>query len=265
MNIHNIGYNHSHDADFIINRPQGSGDYMLLLLKTPAIFTFAGVQQVTEPDSFILYSEYTPQFYRAYGPQFTNDWFHFRLDKPGDEALLDRLAIPRDEVIPIGDLNELSIIINNLCYEAYSENPYKDETIELYLRLFFIKLSNRIHSTQKETGNTHYNKMSVIRTKIFNQPFLNWTIDGLSHELTMSRSCFQHLYKDYFGVSPMADVIASRIEHAKYLLTTTDISVKKIAEMSGYGSEIHFMRQFKQQTGQTPTQYREHKIKPGRL
>ncbi|WP_373558068.1 AraC family transcriptional regulator [Paenibacillus sp. XY044] len=35
--------------------------------------------------------------------------------------------------------------------------------------------------------------------------------------------------------------------------------------MSGYASEIHFIRQFKQQTGQTPSQYREHKIKPDRL
>ncbi|MNC73208.1 HTH-type transcriptional regulator GadW [compost metagenome] len=57
----------------------------------------------------------------------------------------------------------------------------------------------------------------------------------------------------------MADVIASRVEHAKYLLTTTDISVKKIAEMCGYASEIHFMRQFKQQLGLTPSQYRADK------
>lgn len=265
MKIHNIGYNHSHDADFIINRPHGSGDYMLLLLKSPAIFTFDEESQITEPESFILYSEHTPQFYRAYGPQFINDWFHFRLDKPGDEALLERLAIPQNEVISIGDLNELSIIINNLCYESYSSNPHKDELMELYLQLFFIKLSNRIHSTQKIVYNSHYNKMSIIRTKIYNQPFLKWTIEGLSHELTISRSCFQHLYKDFFGVSPMADVIASRIEHAKYLLTTTDITIKKIAELSGYSNEIHFMRQFKQQLKLTPSQYRAHKNKPDRL
>lgn len=264
MHIRNIGYNHSHDADFNINRPLGSGDYLLLLLKTPAIFTFEAEQQVTEPDSFILYREHTPQFYRAYGPTFTNDWLHFRMDKPEDQALLDRLAIPLNQVMPIGDLNELSMIINHLCYEAYSSNPHREETIQLYLQLFFIKLSNRIHSIQKEIGNTHYNKMAIIRTKIYNQPFLNWTIEGLSHELAMSRSCFQHLYKDFFGVSPMADVIASRLEHAKYLLTTTDISVKKIAEMSGYSNEIHFMRQFKQQLKQTPTRYRALKTKTDR-
>lgn len=258
MYITNIGYNHSHDADFNINRPYGSGDYMLLLLKTPAIFTFNGSDIVTEPDSFILYNENTPQFYRAYGSQFSNDWFHFKLEKE-DEELFNKLAIPQDQIIHIGNLNELSMMINNLCYETYASNHYKSETIELYLRLFFIKLSNKIHDCKDEITNTHYNKMSIIRTKIYNQPYNHWDIQSLSHELTMSKSCFQHLYKDFFGVSPITDVILSRIEHAKYLLSTTDISVKKISEMCGYNNEIHFMRQFKQQTRLTPSKYRENK------
>lgn len=261
MYIRNIGYNHVHDADFIINRPTGSGDYLLLLLRTSAIFTFNNTDIMTEPDSFILYNVHSPQLYRAYGAQFANDWFHFHMDSPDDETLLTRLAIPRDTVVPIGDLNELSIIINNLCYETYSSNQLKHETINLYLQLFFIKLSNRIHAVHKQFNNTHFNRMSIIRTKIYNQPFLNWNIEWLSHELAMSRSSFQHMYKAFFGVSPMADVITSRLEHAKFLLSTTDISVKKIAEKCGYSNEIHFMRQFKQQNHITPTQYRNSKLK----
>jgi AraC-like DNA-binding protein len=260
MYITNIGFNHSHDADFNICRPKGSGDYLLLLLKTPAIFTFNGSDTIMGPDSFILYSENTPQYYRAYGPQFSNDWFHFKLQAE-DEAMFSRLGIPQNRVIHIGELSELSLMINNLCYEAYSSNRFKSEVIELYMRLFFIKLSNRIHDSSSEAASTHYNKMSIIRTKIYNQPYNNWTIEGLSHELTMSRSSFQHLYKAIFGVSPITDVIQSRIEHAKYLLSTTDTSIKKISEMCGYNNEIHFMRQFKKQTNLTPTEYRENKKK----
>jgi AraC family transcriptional regulator of arabinose operon len=262
MNILNIGYNHIHDADFAINRPNGSGDYMLLLLKSPAIFTFNNIDMFTQPDSFILYNKHSPQLYRAYGTQFANDWFHFHMNSLDDEVLLTNLAIPRDKVIHIGDLNELSIIINNLCYETYSSNRLKQETINLYLQLFFIKLSNRIYSVNNEMNNSHFNKMSIIRAKIYNQPFLDWSIDWLSHELAMSRSSFQHMYKHFFGVSPMADVIMSRLEHAKYLLSTTDISVKKIAEKCGYSNEIHFMRQFKRQNQITPTEYRNQKRKP---
>ena len=101
--------------------------------------------------------------------------------------------------------------------------------------------------------------MSIIRSKIYNQPYNNWTIGGLSHELTMCKSSFQHIYKDLFGVGPITDVIRSRTEHAKYLLSTTDISVKKISELCGYNNDIHFMRQFKKMTKATPTEYREEK------
>jgi AraC-like DNA-binding protein len=259
MHIVNIGYNHSHDADFYINRPHGSGDYLLLLLKTPAVFTFHEKDEITATDSFIMYSEHTPQLYRAYGSEFSNDWFHFKL-KEEEEAYIARLNIPLNQVIHIGDLHDLSMMINNLSYETYASNPYKSEIMELSLKLFFIKLSNKIYDSQDEITNTHYNKMSIIRSKIYNQPFQQWTIEGLSHELTMSKSSFQHLYKKIFGVSPITDVITSRMEHAKYLLKTTDIAVKKIAEMCGYNNEIHFMRQFKQQVKRTPSEYRDNTI-----
>ena len=88
-------------------------------------------------------------------------------------------------------------------------------------------------------------------------PFNDWNVNWLSHELTLSKSYFQHLYKEYFGVSVMNDVINSRIEHAKYLLNSTDVTVKDIAQMCGYKNEIHFMRQFKDKTGTTPSKFRE--------
>jgi AraC family transcriptional regulator of arabinose operon len=56
-------------------------------------------------------------------------------------------------------------------------------------------------------------------------------------------------------------VIQSRIEYAKYLLSTTDITVNKISEMCGFSSEIRFMRQFKKEFVLTPTEYRAHKRK----
>jgi AraC family transcriptional regulator of arabinose operon len=255
MRITNIGYDYSHTADFNISRPFGSGNYLLLLLKTSAIFTLNASEIISESNSFILYSEGTPQFYRAHGPKFSNDWFHFELES-GDKELLDELKIPLNQIIHIGDLSELSIIINNLCYETYASNQYKSEIIELYLKLFFTKLSNKIHNSKNEMINIHSDKLFLIRTQIYNQPHNNWSIDGLSQQLNMSRSCFQHLYKDLFGISPITDVILSRTERAKYFLSTTDISIKKIAEMCGYNNEIHFMRQFKQQTGLTPTEYR---------
>ena len=256
MKINNIGYNHTHDADFVIQRTTGSGDYLLLLLKTPAVFTLGGKDIITEPDSFILFRQGTPQLYRAYGLTFSNDWFHFSISDD-EMGFLEALDIPFDTVMPIGDLNGLSLIIKNMSYENYSSNLYKTDSVELYMKLFFLKLSEKIHSVGKEKSDSYYDKLSILRSKIYNEPYHDWNVEGLAHQLTMSKSYFQHLYKDVFGISVMNDVIRSRIEHSKYLLSTTDMPISQISEMCGYKCELHFMRQFKTRMNMTPTEYRQ--------
>lgn len=257
LHINNIGYNHCHDADFKICRPTGSGDYLLLLLKTPAVFTFRGTDSVARPNSFILYKKGTPQFYQACDISFANDWFHF--DMSGEDLrFLEELNIPFDNVIPIGDLNGLSLIIKNMCYEKYSSNHHREDSISLYLRLFFIKLSEKLHPAGNESANSYYDKMSILRSKIYNMPYHDWNVEGLAHQLSMSKSYFQHLYKEIFGISVINDVIRSRIEHSKYLLSTTDLPITQIAGMCGYKCDLHFMRQFKTRMQMSPTEYRKH-------
>lgn len=255
MYINSIGYNHVHDGDFKIQMPQGSEDYLVLLVKTPAIFTIDGEDVITQKNSFMLYKKGTPHFYRAYGTQFSNDWFDFVLSEEEFEYIKS-LDIPFDKVIPLGDINDLSLIIKNMCFEKYSANKYKEDTIQLYMRLFFLKLSEKINAIEDNNTSSLYEKMSVIRANIYIMPYNEWNVEGMAHSLTMSKSYFQHLYKQIFNTTVIEDVIKSRIEHAKYLLATTDISVIKIAEMCGYTCTAHFMRQFKSRTGMTATQYR---------
>ena len=125
------------------------------------------------------------------------------------------------------------------------------------MKLFFIKLSEKIHSTKQVSSCSYYAKMSILRSQIYNMPYHDWNIEGLAHQLTMSKSHFQHLYKEIFGISAMNDVIQSRIEHSKFLLSTTDIHIAQIAEMCGYKCELHFMRQFKTRMQMTPSEYRK--------
>lgn len=256
MKINNIGYHHVHDADFIIERPDGSGDYLLVLLKTSAIFTFDGVDVVTPDNSVILFKKDSPQYYRADGSQFANNWFHFDMSDE-DLYFLKSLEIPFDKVISLSDINDLSLLVQNMCFERYSENLYKDDSIQLYMRLFFIKLSEKIHATERSMPNSYHNKLSIVRTNIYNMPQNDWNIAGLAHQLTMSKSYFQHLYKEQFGISVMEDIIQSRIDRAKYLLSSTDFPIVQISELCGYKCSSHFMRQFKLRMKATPSEYRQ--------
>lgn len=256
MTINNVGYNHFHDADFLINRPNGSEDYLMLLIKTPAVFVIDGTEQTVSENSIFLYDKGTPQHYKALGHQFGNDWFHFDFEEKSDTDFFDALDIPLNKPIILSSLNELSLLISMMSHEKYSTNIYRTDSIDILMKLFFIKLSEKIHISKSNDTSTNYEKLSILRSKIYNMPYLDWNIEGMSHELRMSHSSFQHQYKKVFGTTAIEDVITARIEHAKYLLTSTNYTVGLISQMCGYSSQIHFMRQFKQKANSTPLQYR---------
>lgn len=72
----------------------------------------------------------------------------------------------------------------------------------------------------------------------------------------MSRSAFQHAYKKHFGVSYIQDFINSKISYSKMLLTSTNLTIDEIAKQCGYRSYVNYTRQFKEQVGTSPTDYR---------
>lgn len=255
MDIHAVGFNFCHDSTFRITRPGGSGDFLLLIVHSCAVFRLDGKEILTSPNSIILYRGSSPQIYRAAGDIFSNDWIHFGLD-PSEIRDIENMGIPFDTVITCGDTTALSLFIKNIYCERYSANPHSVRSMHLYLQLLLIKLSEAIRSSDLTESYPYYEKLSALRIKLYRNPSKNYSITELAGELILSESYFQHLYKRFFGVGVIADVINARIEHGKYLLSGTDYPVCAVAEMCGYRSDVHFMRQFKHSTGLTPSQYR---------
>lgn len=52
---------------------------------------------------------------------------------------------------------------------------------------------------------------------------------------------------------------AVRMERAKVLLTSTDLSIQEISEQLGFSTRSYFTRSFREETGVTPTEYRTKK------
>lgn len=255
MIVNNVGYNHCHDVDLKIERPDGSGDYLLLLLKSPAIFTLDGADTLVDEGTVLIYRKGTPQYYRSNGTPFSNDWVHFLFQ--GDE--LDRflaLGIPFDTPLHLGSINEFSIVVKLMTYEHYSKEVYSQEVIDGYFRVLFLKLSRAINHPATVRSTSNYDMLSTIRSKVHSKPYEHRTVEGTAHEVRMSKSRFQHLYREYFGVSLVEDVIQSRMELAKALLTDTNVNVKTVSQLCGYANYSHFERLFKSRVGTTPTQYR---------
>lgn len=125
---------------------------------------------------------------------------------------------------------------------------------------------NRIHSytVTETTENPQYEKLCILRGRIMKNPELPWNVNDIAAELYLSKSYLQKMYKHYFGKSIIMDMIDFRLEKAKNLLSTSDMTVTDISIECGYSSYNYFVRQFKASEGMSPTEYRENAIN-GRL
>jgi len=257
--INNVGFNHSHDVDFFVERPKGSGDYLFLLIKTGAFFNLNGIEKSVSENSFILYKKGSPQIYRCIPKQtFTNDWIHFDFESEEEKEILYK--IPFDRPIKLKDINFFTFCIKMIASETYSSNKNKNQNILNYMSLIFSKIDEQLSVNENKEVNEKYELLSTIRNKIYSKPYENRTVKSTAHEVRMSESLFQHSYKKLFGVSFIQDLIKSRIEYAKMLLTTTNLNVNEISKQCGYKSYIHFSRQFQKNVGTSPLNYRLQKM-----
>lgn len=121
------------------------------------------------------------------------------------------------------------------------------------------KIEESRASKQNEKASPYYREFVDLRERIYSNPQEDWSIDSMCRDLILSRGYFQKLYTRCFGISFTQDVINSRIELSKRLLSSTDYSIAYIADQSGYSNYVHFMHQFKKIVGITPTEYRKRK------
>lgn len=256
MIINNVGYNHAHDADFFISRPNGSNDYLLLLLKTPSIFTLNNCDVHVPENSFFLYKKGSPQYYRCIEQSiFSNDWIHFDFENNELQKFLE-FNIPFDTPVPMKNISFLSFCIKSIAYESCSLNKNKDINILNFMSLIFSKVDEQLSDCTNNVTNEKFEMLSTIRNKIYAKPYENKCIGYAAHEVRMSESSFQHLYKQQFGVTFLQDLINARIEHAKMLLLTTNLPSVEVSKQCGYHSYAHFTRQFKKVVGLPPIDFR---------
>lgn len=261
MKIGSIGYNYVHDMkyeNFVMDRPKGPGAVLLLFIKTPAVFKVGEVQYQVKENSFILLSADTPCFYTAQGDVYTDDWVYFE-NEFWDKDYVEKLGIPMDIPVYLGDIDELSHLVHILVYEHYSGAVNSDEIEKKYIDVLFLMLSRTLRScncmSSKQLSERHY-RFTQIRTLIFTMPDQVGNVDDLAAQAGMSRSGFQHLYKKLFGTTVIKDIIEGSTQRAKRLLSSTRLTIKDIGTRCGYTNEYSFMRQFKEQVGKTPTEYR---------
>ena len=102
-----------------------------------------------------------------------------------------------------------------------------------------------------------YQQLGQLREEMQQHPEADWSVQELCGHTHVSRSYLQRMYKKYFGKSIVEELIDFRLQKAKELISSTDLTMSHIAELCGYASYAHFAKQFKVNEGMTLSEYRQ--------
>jgi len=78
----------------------------------------------------------------------------------------------------------------------------------------------------------------------------------LARQVGMSKYRLSHRFREVLGVTFRDYLLQVRLERAKALLATDDVSISEVADMVGFGDLPRFDKVFKRDTGFTPSAYR---------
>jgi AraC family transcriptional regulator len=81
------------------------------------------------------------------------------------------------------------------------------------------------------------------------------SLKDVSSVVGMSPFYFTNLFKQSMGMTAYQYVIYRRIERAKQLLRTQELSIAEVSEQVGFSSQSHFSNIFRKHTNKTPKMY----------
>ena len=158
--------------------------------------------------------------------------------------LLDQYSVPMDRYPPEKALSDYEIMpcIDLDTFKAYvyfleicAQKIYDDE----YVRRAQPSVSRAL--------------ITFVKKNVYNDV----TISDFAKSVGLSSSYLSHSIAKEMGTTFTKYLLMCRIEEAKRILRTTDMSVKNISILLKYNDVSYFVRQFKKVTGMTCTEYRE--------
>lgn len=175
---------------------------------------------------------------------------------------------------PIRDLKNYSIVLNTLlrkAAEAGGVHPVHIDSLSSRFarKIELITSTNEGYSLQNDmirkycllVKNNSLNSYSQLVQKVLTRVDTDLTVDlslkAHANLLNTNPSYLSTLFKKEVGMTLTDYVTKKRIEHAIFLLNTTQMQVQTIAEHCGIQDVNYFTKTFKKLVGMTPKEYRK--------
>jgi AraC-like DNA-binding protein len=236
----------------VVNRPRGSGDYLLSYFYDPVWLAASELPRVYPAGTLMVFSPGRWQFFGNREAPFRYSYLH--VDGEIFRYLIQEHKLPVDEPVALdgGEMIEraLAWIDDELTHQSHPDIMIVRNLLDTMARHIAQKLGQE--SPQKEIPQAFLG----VRRQIELEYQKKLPLAGLAGQTGLSVSRFGEQFRRHFGLPPHEYLLRQRLQRAAYLLRDRSMTVAAVARAVGYADVKSFARLFKKQFGLTPSALR---------
>ena len=208
-----------------------------------------------EGDMFLLFRDERHSYHPLPNVGWKSHWIGFKGKNIDDRVLAGFLSVEKP-IYHVGFSSEIVHLYKAAYETAVNEEPFSQQMMAGIVNHMVGIMYALERNMELNKNNSHKDMINRARLRIREALESNLTIQEIADELSMSYSNFRKLFKEYTGLSPAVYQQDLKLQRAKELLSTTDLSVKEIAYRLNFDSPDYFSAKFKIKTGRKPSEMR---------
>ena len=215
--------------------------------------------RLQEGDFFLLF----PGEWHSYHPSSRKGWKKYWIGFRGhnmDDRVRAGFLAPTKPIYHVG-FSDTIVRLYKAAYDAaLAEEAYSQQVMAGIVNLLIGMMYSKERNMElKSRSQTQVDMINRARLRIREHLESPLTIQQVAEDMGVSYSNFRKLFKEHTGLSPSTYQQDLRLQRAKELLTTTDMSIKEIAYRLNFESPDYFSSKFKIKTGRKPSDLRNEK------
>lgn len=156
--------------------------------------------------------------------------------------------------------SDINHYLRNIFREAKDQRPGYLEIAKGYLMRLIDELASDYHYNFSKDDSSIYRKKLFQAVSVYMSEHIHSVaMSDLTKVFHYQSNYFNQLIKEYAGVTYSDYLVRLRVDRARLLLETTNLSVEEILWAIGYNNKGFFNRKFREATGTTPAKYRKMK------
>lgn len=241
-----------YEPGYFIQRQQFDNFLLMYIAKGSCQVTLEDGEFRAQAGQFVLLDCYAPHRYGS-RHAWEASWIHF--DGPMARAYFQEITASYGQVLSPANTSAVSQNLYRIYEYFRNSRPISEASISRSLT--DILNSFLFPASSKENPAVCIKPVSDSLSYInehFHEPL---SLEQLAAKAGLSLYHFTRIFAKETGFTPHQYLINTRLSAAKFLLKSSEASVKDIGFSTGFHSESSFCSTFKKHTGITPSQYRD--------